>query len=50
MYLLTPAGVEEKARVTVQYLKWKMHEYEALKAEVEELRCDAAMLEREISA
>jgi EPS-associated MarR family transcriptional regulator len=48
MYLLTPAGVEEKARVTVHYLKWKMHEYEALKAEIEELRRDAAKLEHEV--
>ena len=50
MYLLTPAGVEEKARVTVHYLKWKMREYETLKVEIEELRRDAALLEREVSA
>lgn len=50
MYLLTPAGVEEKARVTVQYLRWKMQEYETLQAEIEELRREAALLEREVAA
>lgn len=50
MYLLTPAGVEEKARITVQYLKWKMQEYESLQAEIVELRREAALLEREGAA
>lgn len=50
MYLLTPAGVEEKARVTMQYLKCKMHEYETLQAEIEELRREAALLDQEVSA
>ena len=35
MYLLTPAGVEERARVTVQYLKCKTQEYERLHAVLE---------------
>ncbi|MDD1621639.1 MAG: MarR family EPS-associated transcriptional regulator [Methylococcaceae bacterium] len=46
MYLLTPDGVELKARITVQYLKWKLREYETLQAEIEELRREAAMLDR----
>lgn len=50
MYLLTPAGVEEKARITVQYLKIKMHEYETLRAEIESLRREASSLEQEASA
>src|SRR5512140_434141 len=29
-YLLTPRGVEEKARITVQFLKYKVQEYERL--------------------
>lgn len=37
-YLLTPAGVEQKARMTVQFLKFKMQEYERLRAEIEELQ------------
>ena len=40
-YLLTPAGAEEKARITVRFLKRKVQEYELLRAEIEELRCEA---------
>lgn len=50
MYLLTPAGVEEKARMTVQYLKWKMQEHEMLRSEIEELRREASLLNQEIRA
>lgn len=37
-YLLTPAGIEEKARVTVAFLRRKMQEFESLKAEIESLK------------
>lgn len=37
-YLLTPAGIEEKARVTVSFLRRKMQEFEVLKAEIESLQ------------
>ena len=40
-YLLTPRGVEEKARITVYFLKHKMNEYELLRAEIEELKQEA---------
>ena len=40
-YLLTPRGVEQKARMTVQFLKNKMQEYERLRAEIEELQREA---------
>jgi EPS-associated MarR family transcriptional regulator len=40
-YLLTPRGVEEKARITVQFLKYKVQEYERLRAEIEELQREA---------
>ena len=40
-YLLTPQGVEEKARITVHFLKYKMQEYERLRAEIDELRLEA---------
>ncbi|MDE2117672.1 MAG: MarR family EPS-associated transcriptional regulator [Betaproteobacteria bacterium] len=40
-YLLTPRGVEEKARITVQFLKYKVQEYERLRAEIEELKQEA---------
>lgn len=40
-YLLTPRGVEEKARMTVRFLKYKMQEYERLRAEIETLKSEA---------
>jgi EPS-associated MarR family transcriptional regulator len=40
-YLLTPSGVEQKARMTVQFLQFKMQEYERLRAEIEELQREA---------
>ena len=41
-YLLTPAGVAEKAALTARFLGRKMIEYEQLKAEIESLKqeCD----------
>ncbi len=39
-YLLTPAGLEEKTRITVAFLKRKVAEYEALEKEIEQLRSD----------
>jgi EPS-associated MarR family transcriptional regulator len=41
LYLLTPKGIEEKARVTVKFLKVKLNEYETLKRELEELQREA---------
>jgi len=38
MYLLTPRGIEEKAGVTLRFLRIKMREYEALQAEIEDIR------------
>jgi EPS-associated MarR family transcriptional regulator len=40
-YLLTPSGMEQKARMTVQFLKYKVQEYERLRAEIEELQREA---------
>ncbi|WP_408605913.1 MarR family EPS-associated transcriptional regulator [Leptospira wolbachii] len=36
-YLLTPRGIEEKARMTLHFYEVKKREYEALRAEVEKL-------------
>ena len=36
-YLLTPSGLEAKARITARFLSRKMAEYQALKAEIEQL-------------
>jgi EPS-associated MarR family transcriptional regulator len=54
-YLLTPAGLEEKTRITMAFLRRKVAEYEALEKEIEQLRGDlnnrriqsAALSERE---
>jgi EPS-associated MarR family transcriptional regulator len=40
-YLLTPGGVEQKARMTVEFLKIKVREYERLRAEIEVLKREA---------
>lgn len=37
VYLLTPAGIAEKAALTHSFLKRKLAEYEALKAEIDSL-------------
>lgn len=42
MYLLTPAGAEEKAKITMRFLKNKILEYEALRIEIDDLRRDVA--------
>jgi EPS-associated MarR family transcriptional regulator len=41
-YLLTPAGLAEKAGMASRFLKRKMAEYGALKAEIEVLRAELA--------
>ena len=41
MYLLTPRGIEEKASITVRFLKYKLQEYQQLQTEIEELRREA---------
>lgn len=41
VYKLTPKGIEEKANVTVRFLKQKVSEYESLKTEIEFLRQEA---------
>lgn len=40
MYLLTPKGLEEKASVTLCFLKQQVRQYEALQLEIEEIRRD----------
>ena len=46
MYLLTPRGIEEKARVTSRFLQSKVQEYEALRKEIEQLRREAELQSR----
>jgi EPS-associated MarR family transcriptional regulator len=42
LYILTPQGMEAKARISVAFLRRKVEEYERLKTEI-------AMLEREVN-
>jgi len=48
MYFLTPAGFEEKARVSLRYLKQKLQEYETLRSEIEELKNDARRMNKQL--
>ena len=41
-YLLTPAGVAEKSKLTAEFLRRKVAEYEALRAEIEALTSEVA--------
>lgn len=40
VYLLTPAGLAQKTRMTRAFLARKMTEYEALKAEIESIEAE----------
>jgi hypothetical protein len=41
MYLLTARGVEQKGRLTLKFLRLKVREYEALRAEIDQMRREA---------
>ena len=41
IYVLTPQGIAEKAQLTSRFLRRKMAEYEALRAEIESLHAEA---------
>jgi EPS-associated MarR family transcriptional regulator len=40
LYLLTPRGIEEKARLTASFLKRKIAEHEQISKEIEQLKRD----------
>jgi EPS-associated MarR family transcriptional regulator len=44
VYILTPRGVEERARLTFSFLKRKIKEYEVLKEEIDKLKQDSEKL------
>ena len=46
-YFLTPHGMEEKARVTLSFLKNRIIKYEALEKEISELRHEANNIQNE---
>lgn len=39
-YILTPSGIAEKVSITGRFLKRKLQEYEALKAEIDALKAE----------
>jgi EPS-associated MarR family transcriptional regulator len=41
LYLLTPAGIDEKTRLTASFLKRKIAEHEKITQEIEQLKRDA---------
>jgi EPS-associated MarR family transcriptional regulator len=41
MYLLTPQGIEQKAKLTTLFLKIKIQEFEILKDEISKLKLDS---------
>ncbi len=44
-YLLTPKGIEDKAKITVEFLKVKLAEHEALTKEIKTLRDEAGKVQ-----
>ena len=44
MYILTPTGWDEKARVTYRFLQRKMDEYEEIQQEIERLKSETEHL------
>ena len=40
LYILTPKGIEAKARISVKFLQRKVEEYEALKIEIDQLKSE----------
>ena len=44
-YLLTPKGITEKARVTAQFLKRKMKEFEAITGQIKELKKEVEIVQ-----
>ncbi len=47
LYLLTPQGVTEKAKLTASFLKRKMEEYKSLRKEIEIIRLKAKKLKHD---
>jgi len=48
LYLLTPAGIEEKTKITYRFLKRKMEEYEKLENEIRHLKKEVDLLDNSV--
>jgi EPS-associated MarR family transcriptional regulator len=44
-YLLTPRGIEDKAKMTVEFLKIKLAEHDALKKEIKSLQQEVGQVQ-----
>ncbi len=44
VYILTPKGIEKRAKLTFEFLKTKVKEYEILQEEIEMLKKDVKQL------
>ena len=42
-YLLTPTGVAQKSKLTAEFMKRKVAEYEALELEIEKLKSEISI-------
>lgn len=49
MYLLTPAGIEKKAAVTLSFLKSKIEQFDQLQQEIEKLKTEVNHAEKVFS-
>ena len=49
MYILTPRGIEEKAKATVRFLQRKVKENETIVAEIQQLRGEIAAMDQRTS-
>ena len=47
IYLLTPKGIDQKARLTTSFLKTKIQEFEILRDEISKLKQDAEEMANE---
>ena len=45
IYKLTPAGIKEKASVSLRFLKFKMQEYEKIRQEIDELKNEIKVID-----
>ena len=47
-YLLTPKGIEEKSKLTLDFIRIKTQEYDTLKQEIESLKQEAKNMDRDL--
>ncbi len=47
-YLLTPKGIEEKAKLTLDFIRIKTQEYDTLKQEIESLKKESMNIDRNL--